>query len=109
MKTILSNFFAFIIFFLYYSILNYCSYNPNSNHQSSKIYSIIINKVDTLRVVANKLYDNGLIKNKEFFKLSAKIYNFEKSIKSGDYNISNSLSIKEILNKLKSGKVVKTE
>ena len=47
-----------------------------------------------------------MIKNKEFFKFFAKLYNFEKSIKSGSYNISNSLSIKEILNKLNSGKVV---
>ena len=82
------------------------NYNPISDHGSSKFYSIIIDKGDTLRVVTNKLYDSGLIKNKEFFEFFAKLYNFEKSIKSGSYNISNSLSIKEILNKLNSGKVV---
>ena len=82
------------------------NYNPKSNNESSKFYSVIINKGDTLRVVSNKLYDSGLIKNKEFFKFFAKLYNFEKSIKSGSYNISNSLSIKEILNKLNLGKVV---
>ena len=82
------------------------SYNPKSDNKSSKVYSIIINKGDTLGVVVNKLHDIGLIKNKDFFKFFAKLYNFEKSIKSGSYNISNSLSIKEILNKLNSGKVV---
>ncbi len=81
-------------------------FNPNQGHKSSKFYSVIINKGDTLTVIANKLHDSGLIKNKEFFKYFAKLYNFEKSIKSGSYNISNSLSIKEILNKLNLGKVV---
>ena len=82
------------------------NYNPKSNNESSRFYSIIINKGDTLRVVSNKLYESGLIKNKEFFKFFAKLYNFEKSIKSGTYNLPNSLSIKEILNKLNLGKVV---
>ena len=82
------------------------NYNPKLDKESSRFSSIIINKGDTLRVVANKLYDSGLIKNEEFFKFFAKLYNFEKSIKSGTYIISNSLSIKEILNKLNSGKVV---
>ncbi len=82
------------------------NYNPKLDNESSRFYSIIINKGDTLRVVSNKLYDSGLIKNKEFFNFFAKLYNFEKSIKSGSYNISNSLSIKEILNKLNLGKVV---
>ena len=81
-------------------------YNPNPDHKSAKFYSVIINKGDTLTVVTNKLHDSGLIKNKEFFKFFAKLYNFEKSIKSGTYYISNSLSIKEILNKLNLGKVV---
>ena len=50
--------------------------------------------------MTNKLYDSGLIKNKVFFELFARLSNFEKSIKSGNYNISRSLSIKEILNTL---------
>ena len=82
------------------------NYNPKLNSDSSKFYSIIIDKGDTLRIVANKLYDSGLIKNKVFFELFARLSNFEKSIKSGNYHISNSLSTKDILNKLNSGEVV---
>ena len=82
------------------------NYNQKLDNESSRFYTIIINKGDTLRVVSNKLYDSGLIKNKEFFNFFAKLYKFEKSIKSGTYNISNSLSIKEILKKLNLGKVV---
>ena len=59
------------------------NYNPKSDNESSRFYSIIINKGDTLRVVSNKLYDSGLIKNKEFFKFFAKLHNFEKTIKLG--------------------------
>ena len=44
------------------------NYNPKSDKESSRFYSIIINKGDTLRGVSNKLFDSGLIKNKEFFK-----------------------------------------
>ncbi len=82
------------------------NYSPNPKSKSSKFYSINIDKGDTLRVVSNKLYDSGLIKNKLIFELFTRIYNFEKSIKFGEYYISNSLSIKEILSKLYSGKVV---
>ena len=82
------------------------NYNPKTHSESSKFYSIIVDKGDTLRIVTNKLFDSGLIKNKIFFELIARMSNFEKSIKSGNYNISSSLSIKEILNKLNSGKVV---
>ena len=67
------------------------NYSPNPNSESSEFNSIIIDKGDTLRVVSNKLYDSGLIKNKLIFELFARIYNFEKTIKSGEYYISSSL------------------
>ena len=74
--------FFFILLFILDLLQNY---NPKSDNESSRFYSIIINKGDTLSVVSNKLYDSGLIKNKEFFKFFAKLYNFEKSIKSGTH------------------------
>ena len=74
---------------------------------SDKLYSIIIKKGDTLRIISNKLYDSGLIKNREVFEFFAMLSNYEKFIKSGYYEISNVTSIKEILLKLNLGEVVR--
>tara|TARA_Y200000002_G_C22583499_1_gene621899 strand:+ start:67 stop:1002 length:936 start_codon:yes stop_codon:yes gene_type:complete len=82
------------------------NYNPKSNSENFEFYSVIIEKGDTLRVITNKLYDIGLIKNKEVFQLFATLYNYDKSIKSGHYKISSVLSIKEILKKLNTGEVI---
>ena len=82
------------------------NYNPKTNNESSRFYSIIINKGDTLRVVSSKMVEKGIIKNKEIFEFFAKFSSYEKSIKSGQYNIPGILSIKELLDHLNLGKVV---
>ena len=82
------------------------NYRPNLNPQKIKNYSLIINKGDTLRVVSSKMVEKGIMKNKEIFVFFAKFSSYEKSIKSGQYNIPDILSIKELLDHLNLGKVV---
>ena len=82
------------------------NYSPNLKPQQIKNYSLIINKGDTLRIISSKMVEKGIIKNKEIFEFFAKLSSFETSIKSGQYNISSILSIKELLDHLNLGKVV---
>ena len=82
------------------------NYSPNLKPQKIKNYSLIINKGDTLREISSKMVEEGIIKNREIFEFFAKISSYEKSIKTGHYNIPSILSIKELLDHLNLGKVV---
>ncbi|SHJ64603.1 endolytic transglycosylase MltG [Tepidibacter formicigenes] len=61
----------------------------------------------SLNKISDILFEKKLIKNKLFFVSVAKINNMDKDIKAGIYNIPKSLSNKEILFLLNSGKVYK--
>ena len=82
------------------------NYSPNLNPHKIKNYSLIINKGDTLRVISSKMVEKGIIKNKEIFEFFAKLSSYEKSIKTGQYNIPSILSIKQLLDYLNLGNVV---
>lgn len=55
------------------------------------------------------MYNNEIIKNKEIFEFFAIISNYEKTIKSGNYKLSNILSMKELLDQLNSGDVIQNK
>ena len=82
------------------------NYSPSLKPQKIKNYSLIVNKGDTLREISSKMVEEGIIKNREIFEFFAKISSYEKSIKTGHYNIPSILSIKELLDHLNLGKVV---
>ena len=82
------------------------NYSPNLKPQKIKNYSLIINKGDTLREISSKMVEEGIIKNREIFEFFAILSSYEKSIKTGHYNIPSILSIKELLDHLNLGKVV---
>ena len=82
------------------------NYSPGLKSKKIKYYSLIINKGDTLREISSKMVEEGIIKNREIFEFFAKLSSYEKSIKTGQYNIPSILSIKELLDHLNLGKVV---
>ncbi len=82
------------------------NYSPSLKPQKIKNYSLIVNKGDTLREISSKMVEEGIIKNREIFEFFAKLSSYEKSIKTGYYNIPSILSIKELLDHLNLGKVV---
>lgn len=74
---------------------------------SEKQVLVDIKKGSSLNSVSEKLFKKKLIKNKLFFKITAKVNNMDKGIKAGLYKINQSHSNKEILDILNSGRVYK--
>ncbi|CAH2212913.1 endolytic transglycosylase MltG [Tepidibacter aestuarii] len=74
---------------------------------SEKQVLVDIKKGSSLDSVSEILFEKKLIKNKLFFKITAKVNNMDTGIKAGLYKINQSYSNKEILDILNSGKVYK--
>lgn len=66
----------------------------------------IVNKGDSLKIVARKLKNQNLIKSYKFFVFIAKISRVSTGIKSGEYLIREGLKASEILKMLSEGEVV---
>ena len=82
------------------------NYSPNPKSQNIRNYSLIIEKGDSLRVISSKMVEKEIIKHEEIFEFFARFYNYDQSIKTGQYKITNNLSIKNLLDHLNLGKVV---
>ena len=67
---------------------------------------LVVNKGDSLRKIASKLANQGIIKNKVLFEFYARVYNLDKEVKSGEYYLSGSQSIQDILSDLSIGSVI---
>ncbi|WP_099188165.1 endolytic transglycosylase MltG [Tepidibacter mesophilus] len=78
-------------------------YDSSSNKQ----VLVDIKKGSSLDSLSQTLFEKELIKNKLFFKITAKVNNMDTGIKAGLYNINQSRSNKEILDILNSGRVYK--
>lgn len=76
---------------------------PVSN--STVLKNFIIAKGDNAQVVGNKLYENGLIRNSLAFKFYTQITSKSKSLLAGEYQLSPSLSLEEIVRELENGPV----
>lgn len=74
---------------------------------SEKQVLVDIKKGSSLNSVSETLFAKKLIKNKLFFKITAKVNNMDTGIKAGLYKVNQSYSNKEILDILNSGKVYK--
>ena len=82
------------------------NYSPNPKSQNIRNYSLIVEEGDSLRVISNKMVEKEIIKHEEIFEFFARFYSYDQSIKTGQYNITNNLSIKNLLDHLNLGKVV---
>jgi UPF0755 protein len=67
---------------------------------------VTIKKGATLREIGNMLQGEGLITNSSFFVFYAQLTGTEKQIEAGSYRLSNSLSMKEILDRIVGGDVL---
>jgi len=80
--------------------------NPTHTNFENADKRFIVEKGDTLKIVANKLKRDRLIKSDYFFIFYAKIKRVSSKIKSGEYLINNNLKSSEILKILTEGQVV---
>ena len=67
---------------------------------------LVVNKGDSLRIIANELAKQGVIKNQVLFEFFARLYNLDREIKSGEYYVNTSQSIQDILSDLSLGSVI---
>ncbi len=74
---------------------------------SDKSVLVDIRKGSSLDSVSETLFEKQLVKNKLFFKITAKVNDMDTGIKAGLYNLNQSYSNKEILDILNSGRVYK--
>jgi UPF0755 protein len=87
-------------------------FHPLANHSPpldsdlNEIKVLVVNKGDSLRKIASKLANQGIIKNKVLFEFYARVYNLDKEVKSGEYYLSGSQSIQDILSDLSIGSVI---
>ena len=83
-------------FFTYKSLIK----APNSDN---KKISITINAGDNYSNIATTLKEKGLIKNELAYKVYIKLNTPTKSLEAGDYDISNSLSIEDLIKEFEKG------
>ena len=81
-------------------------HSPSVDSDLNEIKVLVVNKGDSLRKIASKLANQGIIKNKILFEFYARIYNLDKKVKSGEYSLSRSQSIQDILSDLSIGSVI---
>ena len=67
---------------------------------------LVVNKGDSLRIIANELAKQGVIKNQVLFEFFARLYNLDRELKSGEYYVNTSQSIQDILSDLSLGSVI---
>jgi UPF0755 protein len=73
------------------------------NKNDSTVKAFTISKGEGLRSIAKKLDDEGLIKNSIVFFLTVKINNIDKNIQAGQFQLSPSMDLSTIIEKLGHG------
>ena len=81
-------------------------YSPPVSSDFNDRRILVVNNGDSLRKIASELANQGIITNKVLFEFFARVYNLDREIKSGEYNLSTSQSIQEILSDLSIGSVI---
>ena len=94
-------FLAFLIFF--HPLL---THELATESESIEKIILVVDKGDSLRTIAKKLSNEGIIENEIVFEFFARLSNVDRAIKSGEYYISKYQSIHEILSNLSSGSVI---
>ncbi|OGZ27745.1 MAG: hypothetical protein A2365_03840 [Candidatus Nealsonbacteria bacterium RIFOXYB1_FULL_40_15] len=77
------------------------------NASSKEEEPFLVRRGESLSRVAENLEERGLIKNKMFFILYAVIMGKSENIKAGEYAVSSSMAVPEILNKFSLGERIK--
>jgi UPF0755 protein len=66
----------------------------------------MINKGTGISEISTSLEQNGLITDARIFKIASKIYDFDKQLKAGEYEIKASASMRDIMETLRNGKSI---
>ena len=74
------------------------------NKNDTAVKTFTISNGDGLRSIAKKLNDEGLIKDAVTFFLEVKINNLDKNIQAGEFQLSPSMDLSTIIEKLGHGK-----
>ena len=95
----------FIISVLILSVFQ-CNHQPNTANRKNTPKTakmIIINSHETAVTVASKLYENDVIQNPKTFLFWARIFGYDRKIKSGRYHFVNNSNVFDILKTLNRG------
>ena len=79
-----------------------------NKEENAKEIEVEITSGTSTKNIVKKLKENNLIKNKLATEIYIKLNNV-KSLKAGKYTLNNSMSVKEILENISSGKITKEE
>ena len=106
-KKLISLVLALLLFLFGVVILLYSSYiKPHNSVGEEKI--IEIGKGATSKEIGSILYENKLIKNKDFFVIYLKLNNVN-NLQAGTYKLNSNMSLKEIVKILSEGKIYTDE
>lgn len=78
----------------------------NKISQKNQSVTLLLKNGESLSHLAFKLKKNKLILSQDLFKIYAVLNDYDKSLRSGEYELNSSMSMHEILEKFKQGKVV---
>lgn len=89
-------------------IVGLCSYykyslKPVSTDERQVVF--VINRGEGVSTVAKRLKEHGLIRSENIFKIFVYLHNKTQSIQAGRFELSPSLNVEEIVNKLEKGKI----
>ncbi len=90
----------------------YFSYNSNTQkpfYENGQTKVFVVKSGQSVKAISASLKEEGLIGSDFFFKMMAGQSGKEKDIKAGAYELSASMTAKEILEKLASGRVINEE
>lgn len=81
-----------------------CSFNKKM--QESQQVIVLLKKGESLSHLATKLKNNNLILSEDLFKIYAVLKGYDKTLRSGEYQLSTVMNSHDILEKIKYGKVL---
>ena len=93
---------AALLAILAWNVFDYAA-RPSGNDISEKVITVLPGQ--HFKMIASQLAGTGIIKDSLRFKLFAQIKGYDKRIKAGEYRLSASLSPKQVLEIMVSGKV----
>jgi len=93
--------FLFIVFCFLFLVLVYWGIYIPIGSSNSVLFSV--KKGESLDVIASNLQEQGLIRHKSFFSAYAIFKNKTRSLKAGEYELSFSMAVPDILEKISSG------
>jgi UPF0755 protein len=90
-----------VLLFFLTSFLYWGMYVPKNNIDETKFF--VVRAGDSLSLIAKNLEEEGIIKADYFFALYGALTKKGRSLKPGNYNLSSSMSVRDILEKIAIG------